>query len=192
MKWCTPVAYSNTVSHDHTPPDRIYYLSRDRRGRRGICPSLRIRPDHPGRGRTAGKLAPVELTFDRPAVIGEAVVLALTPGEPLHEFWGEIRNGIAEVTGAAPTAAERVKGFRPQVSLTYINTPGPAQPYVETLSGVEAEPVKVYVDRVALIVQNRVLEPEWVYRWNTHTVVPMGADSAPEWRKGRRGGPGGG
>ncbi|NUP14758.1 MAG: 2'-5' RNA ligase family protein [Streptomyces sp.] len=123
-----------------------------------------------------GKLAPVVVTFDWPVILGEAIVLAPTPAEPLHEIWGEIRNGIAEVTGEAPTAAEQVKGFRPHVSLTYINTPGPAQPYVEALSGVEAEPVKVDVDRVALIVQNRVLDPEWVYRWNTHTVVPLGAD----------------
>ncbi|MER6511800.1 2'-5' RNA ligase family protein [Nonomuraea sp. NPDC001636] len=122
-----------------------------------------------------GKLAPVVVTFDRPVILGEAIVLAPTPAEPLHEIWGEIRNGIAEVTGEAPTAAEQVRGFRPHVSLTYINTPGPAQPYVEALSGVEAEPVKVDVDRVALIVQNRVLDPEWVYRWNTHAVVPLGA-----------------
>ncbi|MEV0823604.1 2'-5' RNA ligase family protein [Nonomuraea rubra] len=124
-----------------------------------------------------GKLAPVKLTFHRPAVLGEAVVLAPTPAEPLHEIWDEIRAGIAEVTGDAPTAAEQVKGFHPHVSLTYINTPGPAQPYVETLSGVNAEPVKVSVDHVALIVQNRVLEPEWVYRWNTHAVVPLGAEN---------------
>ncbi|SEU46082.1 2'-5' RNA ligase family protein [Nonomuraea wenchangensis] len=123
-----------------------------------------------------GKLAPAELTFARPVILNEAVVLAPTPAEPLHEIWGEIRNGIAEVTGEAPTAAEQVKGFRPHVSLTYINTPGPAQPYVTALSGVEAEPVKVEVDRVALIVQNRVLEPEWVYRWKTQTVSPLGAN----------------
>ncbi|MFI6395716.1 2'-5' RNA ligase family protein [Nonomuraea sp. NPDC050540] len=124
-----------------------------------------------------GKLTPVELTFHRPAVMGEGVALAPTPVGPLHEIWDEIRSGIAEVAGKAPTAAEQVRGFRPHISLSYINTSGPARPYVEALSGVEAEPAKVNVDRVALIVQNRVLEPEWVYRWNTHTVVSLGAEN---------------
>ncbi|GAA1622807.1 hypothetical protein GCM10009733_019320 [Nonomuraea maheshkhaliensis] len=124
-----------------------------------------------------GRLAPVELTFDRPAVMDEGVVLAPTPVEPLREIWGEIRKGIAEVTGEAPTAAEQVGGFHPHVSLTYVNTPGPARPYVEALGGVDAEPVRVNVDRVTLIVQNRVLEPEWVYRWSTHAVVPLGGDN---------------
>ncbi|MEV5895793.1 2'-5' RNA ligase family protein [Nonomuraea fuscirosea] len=123
-----------------------------------------------------GRLAPVEVTFDRPAVMGEGVALTPAPAEPLREIWGEIRNGVAEVAGEAPMAAEQVEGFHPHVSLTYINTPGMARPYVEALSGVDAEPVRVNVDRVTLIVQNRVLEPEWVYRWSTHAVVPLGAD----------------
>ncbi|MGW3344875.1 2'-5' RNA ligase family protein [Nonomuraea rubra] len=128
-------------------------------------------------GARLAKLAPAELTFHRPVVMGEGIALAPTPAEPLHEIWSEIRSGIAEVTGEATTAAEQLRGFRPHVSLTYINAPGPAQPYAEALSSVEAEPVKVVADRVALIVQNRVLEPEWVYRWNTHAVVPLGAEN---------------
>jgi 2'-5' RNA ligase len=123
-----------------------------------------------------GRLAPVELTFDRPAVRSESVAWEVTPAEPLREIWREIRNGIAEVAGEAPMAAEQAGGLHPHVSLTYINTSGPAEPYVEALGGVDVEPVRVNVDRVTLIVQNRVLEPEWVYRWNTHAVVPLGAD----------------
>ncbi|MGW0192010.1 2'-5' RNA ligase family protein [Nonomuraea sp. NPDC003201] len=121
------------------------------------------------------QLAPVYLNFHRPTVIGEAVVLTPAPAEPLHQIWREIRNGIAEVTGGAPTAAEQAKGFRPHVSLTYFNTPGPAKPYINVLDTTEADPVDVKVDQVALIVQNRVLEPEWLYRWNTRTTVPLGA-----------------
>ncbi|MEU8141365.1 2'-5' RNA ligase family protein [Nonomuraea sp. NPDC048901] len=122
-----------------------------------------------------GGLTPVELTFHRPALLGEGVVLAPTPTGPLHQMWGEIRSGIAEVLGNAPTAAEQAKGFHPHVSLTYINTPGPARPYIDALSAVEAAPVIVDVEQVALIVQNRVLDPEWLYRWTTRTTVPLGA-----------------
>ncbi|TDC84761.1 2'-5' RNA ligase family protein [Nonomuraea deserti] len=122
-----------------------------------------------------GQLNPVELTFHRSVVIGEAVELAPTPAEPLHQIWDEIRKGIAEVTGNVPTAAEQAKGFRPHVSLTYFNAPGPAKPYIDALNAVDADVVSVNVDQVALIVQNRVLEPEWVYRWNTRTTVPLRA-----------------
>ncbi|MEV4167509.1 2'-5' RNA ligase family protein [Nonomuraea dietziae] len=123
--------------------------------------------------RLAG-LAPIELTFHRPTVIGEAVVLTPTPAEPVHDIWREIRTGIAEVSGNAPTAAEQAKGFRPHVSLTYINIPGSAKPYIEALEATETDAVSVNVDQVALIVQNRVLDPEWVYRWHTHATVPLG------------------
>ncbi|MFI7633907.1 2'-5' RNA ligase family protein [Nonomuraea sp. NPDC049400] len=121
-----------------------------------------------------GQLAPVELAFHQPAVIGEAVVMAPIPADPLHQIWSEIRNGIAEVAGKAPTAAEQAKGFRPHVSLTYFNRSGPARPYIDALNAVEADAVSVNVDQAALIVQNRVLDPEWVYRWNTRTAVPLG------------------
>ncbi|MBF8192436.1 2'-5' RNA ligase family protein [Nonomuraea sp. K274] len=120
-----------------------------------------------------GQLHSVELTFHRPVVIGEAVVLGPAPAEPLHQIWNEIRNGIADVTGNAPTAAEQAKGFHPHVSLTYFNTPGPAEPYIDALDTVQADAVSIQVDQVALIVQNRVLEPEWVYRWNTRTTAPL-------------------
>ncbi|WP_433516857.1 2'-5' RNA ligase family protein [Nonomuraea sp. CA-143628] len=122
-----------------------------------------------------GELARVELTFHRPALLGEGVVLTPTPAEPLHQMWGEVRSGIAEVLGNAPTAAEQAKGFRPHVSLTYINTPGLARTYIDALGAVEAAPVSVDVEQVALIVQNRVLDPEWLYRWTTRTTVPLGA-----------------
>ncbi len=120
------------------------------------------------------ELDPVELIFQRPTVIDESVVLTPRSAE-LHQVWREIRNGIADATGTAPTAAEQVKGFYPHVSLTYFNTSGPAGPYIDALGAIEADAVSVNVDRVALIVQNRVLDPEWVYRWNTRTTVPLGA-----------------
>ncbi|MEU7746137.1 2'-5' RNA ligase family protein [Nonomuraea sp. NPDC049158] len=122
-----------------------------------------------------GELAPVELTFHRPTLLGEGVVLTPTPAEPLHQMWGEVRRGIAEVIGNAPTAAEQANGFHPHVSLTYINTPGPARPYIDALSAVEAGPVSVDVEQVVLIVQNRVLDPEWLYCWTTRTTAPLGA-----------------
>lgn len=119
-------------------------------------------------------LAPVELTFDRPVVLGESVVFAPEPAKPMHGIRAAIRDGIAEVAGAAPIAAEQLNGFRPHVSITYFDSSGPAAPYINALRGVQAEPVTVNVDKVALIVQNRVLEPEWVYRWTTCTTAPLG------------------
>ncbi|MGW4412851.1 2'-5' RNA ligase family protein [Nonomuraea sp. NPDC004702] len=122
-------------------------------------------------------LAPIELTFHRPVVTSEAVVLTPAHAEPLHQIWTDIRTGIAEVTGNAPTAPEQAKGFRPHVSLTYFNRPGPAKTYIDMLNAVNADATNVSVEEVALIVQNRVLEPEWLYRWNVHATVPLGAHS---------------
>ncbi|MEO3875266.1 2'-5' RNA ligase family protein [Nonomuraea sp. B12E4] len=119
-----------------------------------------------------GELKPVELTFHRPTVVGEAVVLVPAPAEPVRQIWREIRAGIAEVSDGG-ASAQQAKDFHPHVSLTYFNAPGPAGPYVEALDAVEAEPVGVNVEQVALIVQERVLEPEWVYRWNLHTTAPL-------------------
>jgi hypothetical protein len=65
------------------------------------------------------------------------------------------------------------------VSLTYFNTPGPAKPYIDALNAVEADPVKVVVGQVPLIVQDRVLDPEWVYRWTVRTTAPLGDGDLP-------------
>lgn len=117
--------------------------------------------------------APVSLSFHRPVVIKEAVVLAPEADEPLHQIRAAIRDGIAEITGEAQTPAEQANGFRPHVSIAYVNSPGSAAPYIEALKQAETEAITVPINEVTLIVQDRVLEPEWVYRWTTKTRIQL-------------------
>jgi 2'-5' RNA ligase len=115
------------------------------------------------------------LHFSDVTVIEEAIVLPPSPTEPLHHIWREVRKGIADALGvdAVPTAGEQAAGFRPHVSIAYINTPGPASLYRDVLATVEAEPESIPVSKVALILQERVLAPEWVYRWTSRAEAPL-------------------
>ncbi|WP_431916336.1 2'-5' RNA ligase family protein [Nonomuraea jabiensis] len=117
-----------------------------------------------------------DLHFSKAAIIKEAIILPPTPVEPLHGIWQEIRNGIADALGgsAVSTAGEQSAGFRPHVSIAYVNTAGPSAPYREILSKVKAEPIAIPVERISLILQERVLAPEWVYRWTTRAEAGLG------------------
>ncbi|MEO3799982.1 2'-5' RNA ligase family protein [Nonomuraea sp. B1E8] len=124
-----------------------------------------------------------QLTFGKTAIIGEAIVLPPTPAEPVHEVWRAIRSGIANVLGRekVPTAHEQSTGFRPHVSIAYVNTSGPAAIYREALEAMgQVDPASASVTDVALIVQDRVLAPEWVYRWTTAATVRLGGSMQQE------------
>ncbi|MCK2217930.1 2'-5' RNA ligase family protein [Actinomadura sp. ATCC 31491] len=116
------------------------------------------------------RLPPFTLTFHRAAVAGEGVVLEPAPADAVRRLRDEVRAGIAAVTPVPEPAG----GFWPHVSLTYAGAPGSAGPYEEALRAVTAGPAEVEVDRVALIVQERVLAPEWVYRWTTRAEARLG------------------
>jgi hypothetical protein len=115
------------------------------------------------------------VTFHRPVVLGEAITLPPTPAHPVHALRDAIRQGIADALGedGVHTGPEQARGFRPHVSLAYVNTAGPAAPYVSALRAVEPTPATVRVTEAALIVLDRLLGPDWLYRWTTRVVVPL-------------------
>ena len=49
-----------------------------------------------------------------------------------------------------------------------------AQPYVDALEAVDPEPAVVTVRDVTLIRQERLLAPDWVYRWDPVDTAPLG------------------
>ncbi len=118
-----------------------------------------------------------DVAFHRPVVLGEAIVLPPTPAQPVHNLRDAIREGIADALGEdkVHTGPEQAYGFRPHVSLAYINTAGPAAPYLSALRTVDPAPATVRLANAALIVLDRLLEPDWLYRWTTRAVVPLGA-----------------
>jgi 2'-5' RNA ligase len=109
------------------------------------------------------------LTFERAIVIGEAIVLPPAPVDPLNQLWRAIRSGINDAMGAeaVPMAHEQSGEFRPHVSIAYVNTDGPAAPYRDALATVDVKPISTPITDVALILQDRILAPDWVYRWTT-------------------------
>jgi len=112
---------------------------------------------------------PFELTFGAPKVDPEAIMFALHPAEPAQALRSQVRAAIADVWGAdkVPEADE----WNPHVSIAYSNATGPAVPYAEALSQVEADPAKLVVSNVELIVLNR---DNRMYEWDTFASVGLG------------------
>ena len=114
------------------------------------------------------------LTFHDAVVRDEAIALPPRPVEPLHELLARLRRGIATATGApVHTGPEQAHGFHPHVTIAYSHTDTSAQPYAEVLNNVSPQAAAVTVAKIALINQERLLEPHWLYRWTTHSLVPL-------------------
>ncbi len=120
-------------------------------------------------------LSPFELTFGRPAIRGEAIGFHPEPAHPVHMLWSTIRGAIAAALGsdAVRVGPEQTHGFQPHVSIAYASAERDATPYINALDSVHAEPAAVPVTSVSLIRQDRVLDPEWVYRWTTAATAPL-------------------
>jgi hypothetical protein len=108
-------------------------------------------------------------------VVAESIVVVPTPAEPIRAVGDAIRRGVADVGGGSGRARpDQGHGFWPHVSLAYVNRAGPARPYVAELATVDAEPATVRLAEATLIVQDRVLDPDWVYRWIVRATAPFG------------------
>ena len=112
-------------------------------------------------------LQPFELTFHRPHVLREAIVLPPSPTTPVHDLYTQIREALTAALGpgAVPTSPEQARGFRPHVSMAYSSITTPVEPYIDALNNVDPDPAVVTVDSAQLIRQERLLAPDWLYRW---------------------------
>lgn len=116
-------------------------------------------------------------TFAAPVIFDEAIVLRPTSVEPLQDLLTLIRSGIADALGpdSVPTGPEQAHGFRPHVSLAYSSGEHDSGPYRQALDAVDAEPATVKISASTLIRQERLLAPEWLYRWTTAAHAPLAA-----------------
>lgn len=121
------------------------------------------------------KLPAFDITFTRPVIFPEAIVLPPAPAEPLQALLWEIRSGMADALGsdAVPTGPEQADGFRPHVSLAYSAGEHITDPYRQALDAIEPRPAPVRIDSLDLICQDRRLAPDWVYRWTTEASAPL-------------------
>ncbi|MER7673109.1 2'-5' RNA ligase family protein [Kitasatospora sp. NPDC096128] len=104
-----------------------------------------------------------------PAIVSpEALLLTVTPAEPVHAVRSAIRAAIADVW---PNVPEVAGGFRPHVSVAYSRADGPAQPAADALASVTAQPATTRITSAELIVLGRDRQ---MYEWETAARVPLG------------------
>jgi len=110
------------------------------------------------------------LTFARPVLHREAVVLPPTDPTPLTVIRDAVRAGIEDTH--APAEGDPTRAFRPHVSLAYVNAAADVAPVRAALDTVQAEPVDVVLTHVSLIELHR---DHRMYQWATVATVPIGA-----------------
>lgn len=125
------------------------------------------------RAEVAG-VAGFPLTFHRPHVFSEAVVLLAEPEDAVAELLAAVRRGIAAALGTVP-CAPRKDPFRPHVSVAYASGGADTAPFVAALDRVRAAPVTVPVTAVTFLRQQRLLAPHWHYRWTVRAAAPLAA-----------------
>jgi hypothetical protein len=102
------------------------------------------------------------LTFARPVLFTEAVVIPPTDPAPLAAIREAIRAGIETAHGSPegkPTSL-----FRPHVSVAYINAPADPHRARAVLDAVNVPPVQVTLTQVCLIEMHR---DNRMYEWRT-------------------------
>lgn len=116
-----------------------------------------------------------ELTFTRPVIRPEAIVLHPQPAEPVHELLDTVRAGIAGALGDSrvTTSTEQTRGFRPHVSLAYSASANNTGPYIAALDDAHPAPATVPITHVDLIRQQRLLAPDRLYRWTTEASAQL-------------------
>lgn len=129
------------------------------------------------RARLAEIPTPV-VTFHRPVVIAEAIVLPPLPAEPVHAIRDAIRDGIADAWGPS-RVPDPADGFRAHISLAYSSTETSTEPLLTALQIVAPDAVTVAIPEAALIVLDR---DEHLYRWEEHATAGFHGAVANEYQ----------
>ncbi|MFB9902393.1 2'-5' RNA ligase family protein [Allokutzneria oryzae] len=133
--------------------------------------SLRRRRSAHSRSRSKrlANMGPVTLTFHRPVVFEEAIVLPPTPADAVHRIRATIREAIADVWGP-DRVPESEHAFRAHVSAAYINAESPATSITDALSALDTESASAKVSAASLITLGR---DEHVYTWRAFATAPL-------------------
>jgi 2'-5' RNA ligase len=126
--------------------------------------------------RSLDRMAPISAALGPAVVKGEAIVLPATPVPPLRELHSVISDEISAALGRPPLGGLS-SDFLPHVSLAYSHIDADASPYAEALESVSEPAARATIRDVTLIRQERLLEPERLYRWTELDRVPLGVHS---------------
>ncbi|MFJ8273802.1 2'-5' RNA ligase family protein [Streptomyces sp. NPDC094154] len=104
-----------------------------------------------------------------PAIVDpEAVLLPVSPGDPVQDVRNAVRAAIGDVLGEVP---EKADGFRPHVSVAYSAAEGSAEPVAKALTAVAGTSARARISTADLIVIHR---DNKMYEWEPYASVPLG------------------
>lgn len=116
---------------------------------------------------------PIEVTFSDIVVRPEAVYLPARPAAPLVGLHSRIGQAVESVLGpgGCHELPEQAAGYRPHVSVAYVNADGPARPIHDALSAARPATATVRVTEVPLLTFNR---DHRMYQWTGRAPIPLG------------------
>lgn len=117
---------------------------------------------------------PPTVTFHRPTIHREAVLLEARPKEPIYQLRRATYEAILSVLGADRFSEPPPDqdDYTPHVSIAYVNHDGPALPIAEAISRVNAQPVTATLRNVSVLVFHR---DHQMYEWTKATRLPIGS-----------------
>lgn len=118
------------------------------------------------------------VTFSRPVVRPEAIYLPAEPTAPLQQLHHMVGEAIDSVRGPERRheLPEQSAGYRPHVSLAYVNSDGPAEPLRELLAAAEPPPATVTITDLPLLTFHR---DNRMYQWTNRDPIPIGDQAQP-------------
>lgn len=119
---------------------------------------------------SCARLTPLTITLGPARVAAEAVMLDISPPQPLAQLRQTLQTAIADVSGA-DHVPNRSDSFTPHVSLAYNRAERPAAPLIEVIEQVSTAPAAATITAAQLLILER---DACVYHWHTHKTVALG------------------
>jgi 2'-5' RNA ligase len=115
------------------------------------------------------------VTFDRPTVQPEAIYIPATPADAIDQVRNSVHEAIREVLGSERSPDSDIiaalESYRPHMSIAYINSSGPARPYIEALREASHHPVCFNLRTVSVLTFHR---DNHMYEWTNSIPVAIG------------------
>lgn len=121
-------------------------------------------------GKQLAQLPAVAVEFGEIVVADEAIVMPALPAEPVQRLRATTRTALGQVVGE-DQVPEDPSRYRPHVSVAYLTTDGPSEPYVQAVQSVAPEPATVSISHVDLIEMHR---DRRMYEWQVVARMPLG------------------
>ncbi|MGN9779716.1 2'-5' RNA ligase family protein [Micromonospora sp. H33] len=120
-------------------------------------------------GAQLARLPAVDVRFGEIVVADEAIVMPATPAEPVQQLRAATQTAIGRVLGE-DQIPENHHRYRPHVSVAYLTTDGPAEPYIHAVDHIKPEHATVRIRHVDVIEMHR---DRRMYEWSVVSRLPL-------------------